>query len=138
LAGAYKNDKYNSFVLTSSSEPIQNLYFRLFNIERVCIEDLDIEAEKLDEALVNTINSLEDFESIKRFEEGDSPVGKMALSTFSRMQATGIMDIDDSESRAQIRNWMLYLCRAKLTPMRSHYAGDNKKSRVLRGIMSGL
>lgn len=113
LAGAYKNNKYNTFVLTSKSEPIQNLYFRLFSIKNIYIEDLNIEAEILDESLVNTINQLKGFQNIKKFEEDDSPIGKMALSTFSRMKATGIMDIDDPESLAQVRSWMLYLCKAK-------------------------
>ncbi len=113
LAGAYKNKMYKTFVLTSRSEPIQNLYFRLFDIERIYIEDLNIESVNLSASLVNTINSLEGFENIKNFEEGDSPIGKMALSTFSRMQATGIMDIDDSKSLAEIKNWMFYLCKAK-------------------------
>jgi hypothetical protein len=112
LVGAYKNNNYNVFVLTSKSEPIQNLYFRLFNIKNIYIEDLNIESVILDKSLVEKINQLEGFESIKGFEDDGAPIGKMALSTYSRMQASGIMDVDAPESLAQVRWWMLYICKA--------------------------
>ena len=112
LAGAYKTNHYNVFVLTSKSEPIQNLYFRLFDIKKIYIEDLDIESVILDKYLVGEINQLEGFESIKVFEYDSAPIGKMALSTYSRMQASGIMDVDAPEALAQVRWWMLYICKA--------------------------
>jgi len=109
--GAYKSKGYNVFVLTSKGEFIQNLYFELFKVKKICLEDLNIEAVVLDEYLVNEINQLNGFENIKKFEEDGAPIGKMALSTYSRMQATGIMDVDDPESLAQVRWWMIYLCK---------------------------
>lgn len=124
LAGAYRNKNYNTFVLTSKSEPIQNLYFRLFNIKKIYIEDLNIETAILDDFLVKKINQLDGFESIKNFEEDDAPIGKMALSTYSRVQATGIMDVDDPESLEQVRWWMLYICKAMQVASKL-YEGNN-------------
>jgi hypothetical protein len=111
FSGVYNNKGYNVFVLTSKGELIQNLYFSLFKMKKIYLENLNVESVVLNDLLINKINHLEDFEDIKQFEDDGAPIGKMALSTFSRIQATGIMNVKEPESLAQIRWWMIYLCK---------------------------
>jgi hypothetical protein len=61
--------------------------------------------------LINKINQLNTFDNIKKFEHKGAPIGKMALSTYSRICATGIMDVDDVKSLEQVKWWMQYLCK---------------------------
>lgn len=112
LAAAYQHGGVKAYSLTSKGQPIQNLYFRLFGIEPIYIEDMAIEQVSLPEELANKIANLKEFDEIKFFEYDNAPIGKMALSTYSRVKATGIMDIDNPEAVAEVRWWMRYLCKA--------------------------
>ena len=111
LAGAYKDSGYRTFVLTSKGQPIQNWYFDLFGVEKIYVEDLKFDSVRLPDALTGQIAQLDTFDAFKQFEHEGCPIGKMALSTYSRMRTTGIMDVDDPQSVNEVRSWATYICK---------------------------
>ena len=100
---------YQVFVLTSKSQPIQNLYFKLFRFQLIHLEDLRIESVPVPQDIERSFHSLVSFRDVKEFELDGIPLGKMALSTYSRQRATGIMDIGDPAARREVLKWLSYL-----------------------------
>lgn len=110
LGAAYRN-RYAVYVLTSKNRPIQNLYFALLGIRFIYLEKLEIASIRIPDEISCKFNQLQTFQAFKDFELDDIPLGKMALSTFSRLRATGIMDIENSESKQEVRGWLAHLYR---------------------------
>lgn len=112
ILGAWARvEGYRVIAITSRNKPIQNLYLRLFRFELLCLEDLEIEQTAVPPAVEAEFDRLETFREFKEYEYQGIPLGKMALSTFSRQRATGIMDVSDPESRSAVRHWLTQLYR---------------------------
>lgn len=111
LGAVYQRKQYATFVLTAKSKPIQNLYFRLFGIELLYLEDLKITSVPVLKPISSEFDRLKSFQDFKDFEFDGIPLGKMALSTYSRLHATGVMCIDDPETRQEVRDWLAHLYR---------------------------
>lgn len=109
LGEVYRRDGYRTFVLTSKNEPIRNLYFRLFDVERIYLEDLSIASTPVPSTVADGIGRLETFQEFKDFMLEDAPVGQIALSTYSRLRATGIINVSNSEVREEMRSWLVYI-----------------------------
>lgn len=97
------------FAISARDKPIQNLYLRLFGFDLLYLEDLHIGDALLPADVAAEFDRLESFSDFKEYEYQNMPLGKMALSTFSRQRATGIMDVADPESRREIRYWLAHL-----------------------------
>lgn len=109
LGAVYRRKRYRVFVLTSKSEPIHNLYFRLFRLEPVYLEDLRIGGTTVPKSFASGVDSLDTFQEFKDFAAEGVPFGQIAISTYSRQRATGIVDVTKPEVRAELRKWLIYL-----------------------------
>lgn len=118
LGAVYQCKQYATFVLTSKSRPIQNLYFGLFGFEHLYIENLAIASVVIPEAVSVEFDKLKSFQDFKDFALDGIPLGKMAISTYSRLRATGVMDIDDRGAKEDIRAWLAYLYRTRVVAER--------------------
>lgn len=97
---------YRVIAITTRQKPIQNLYLRLFRFSLIYLEDLFIDQVALPQEVMDKLDKLFSFRDFKYYEYNGIPVGKMALSTFSRQRATGIMDVADPESLVAVRHWL--------------------------------
>lgn len=111
LGAVYKRSWYMVYVLTSKNQPIQNLHFRLFGMRLIYLEDLQIASTPVPVGVAAEFDRPQGFQDFKDFELDGIPLGKMALSTYSRLRATGIMDIEDPEARQEVRGWLAHLYR---------------------------
>lgn len=112
VLGAWAHaEGYRVIALTSRGKPIQNLYLRLFSFELLYLENLRIDQTAVPPDIEAEFDRLETFRDFKEYEYKGMPLGKMALSTFSRQRATGIMDVGDTESRQAVRHWLAQLYR---------------------------
>jgi hypothetical protein len=102
------------FALTSKNNPIQNLYLRKCKFDLVLIEDLEFSSRDVDGKMLEKTRQLATFDDFKTFESDGIPYGKMALSTYSRQRATGIVDIENELARAEIFEILIYLIKVKL------------------------
>ena len=109
LGAVYQQKQYAIFVLTSKNQPIQNLYFNLFGFRSLYLEDLLIRTVPVPDPVIAEFNRIETFQEFKNTVIDGIPIGKMALSTYSRLRATGIMDIDDPEAKQEVRSCLIYL-----------------------------
>jgi hypothetical protein len=109
LAGAYGNNGYTTYVLTSKNEPLVNLYFRLFKIKFIYVEDLNIKNISLPSEITEQVAKLASFNDFKDYELDGIPLGQMALSTYCRLRATGIFDASNSAAREDAKYWIEYL-----------------------------
>lgn len=103
---------YRVLAITTRQKPIQNLYLRLFRFRLIYLEDLRVNQVVVPPEVLGEHDKLVSFRDFKDYEYQGLPVGKMALSTFSRQRATGIMDVADPKSRAAVRYWLDYLLKA--------------------------
>jgi len=115
LAGVYRRDGHPTYVLTSRGEVIHNLYFRLFGVDPIYLEDLRISSYGVPQAFVDEVERLKTFLSFKEFTVDGVPFGRIAISTYSRLRATGIIDTSDPEVRAELRRWLIYLYQTRET-----------------------
>jgi len=105
--GAYFQIKgHKVFAITSHENPIQNLYLKIFGFELFFLEDMGIENEVVPSQILVDISKLSTFRDFKEYEYLGIPLGKMALSTFSRLRASGIMDLENSESKKEVSYWV--------------------------------
>lgn len=113
VLGAWLTVKgYRVYAITARNNPIQNLYLRLFGFILIHLEDLQIDKIPVPAAVAGEFDRLESFRDFKEYEYKGTPLGKMALSTFSRQRATGIMDVADPESRREVRHWLAHLYKS--------------------------
>lgn len=114
LGGAYRREGFTVSALTSRNQPIRNLYFRLFNVGLVYLEDLGISSMEVPEEISRDINRLDSFDTFKRFSIDGVPFGQIALSTYSRQRATGIIDLTDPAVKREVKWWLNYLYKTFL------------------------
>ena len=114
ILGAWlgSSNGYRVVAITTRQKPIQNLYFRLFRFSLIYLEDLYVDQVVVPQEVLDELDILASFRDFKDYEYQGIPIGKMALSTFSRHRATGIMDVADPESRATVRYWLEYLYKS--------------------------
>jgi hypothetical protein len=55
------------------------------------------------------VAKLDTFQRFKTFSVDGVPLGQIAISTYSRLRATGIIDVSDPEVQKEIRAWLIYL-----------------------------
>jgi hypothetical protein len=117
--GAFFQTKgHKVYAVTTRENPIQNLYLKIFRFELLFLEDMSIEDEVIPNQILMDINKLSTFRDFKEFECMDIPFGKMALSTFSRQRATGIMNLEDSQSKKEVCHWIKRLYKIWLVASR--------------------
>jgi hypothetical protein len=109
MGSVYRGYGHMPYVLTSRSQPIQNLYFKLLGIRLIFIEDRAIAKVEVPANVLAAFDRLASFQDVKTFELDGVPLGKMALSTYSRLRASGIMDIEEPGARGEVREWLCYL-----------------------------
>ncbi|MBO6538841.1 MAG: hypothetical protein JJ969_05505 [Rhizobiaceae bacterium] len=114
LAAAYQYHGHKVFVLTSRNEPVQNLFYKLFGIQTIFLQDWQAEPVRHDETLYAEVDALQSFFDFKEYEYADAPLGKMALSTYSRLRASGIMDVEAPGARAESRDWIVKIHETRL------------------------
>ncbi|HWA70588.1 MAG TPA: hypothetical protein VG821_12235 [Rhizomicrobium sp.] len=115
LGAVYQARGQQVYALTTRQQPIQNLYFRLFGIALLYLEDIDFRGAEVPVDIRRQIDALAAFDDVKAFEIDGVPFGKMALSTYTRQRATGIMDIADEKARQEVRRWLIYLYQVFVT-----------------------
>lgn len=104
--------RYRVLAITTRQKPIQNLYLRLFCFRLIHLEDMQTNQAVMEQETLNEVGNLQSFRDFKEYEYQGIPVGKMALSTYSRQRATGIMDLEDQKSRLEVRYWVEYLLKS--------------------------
>lgn len=75
----------------------------------IYIEDANLSSTPVPPSVIDKINSLNTFLEFKSFKIEGSPIGSMAMSTYSRTRATGVIDTNDPETRAEVRTWLKYI-----------------------------
>jgi hypothetical protein len=124
LGRRMKAKGYRLLAISSRSNPIQNLYLRIFQFDMIYLEDLKIELTSIPPNIEADFNRLETLGDFKGYEHQGIPIGKMALSTFSRQRATGIIDIDSLEMRIAVRYWLAQIYRT-LQVAKEIYSREN-------------
>lgn len=109
LGAVFKIKSHNVYVFTSKNEPVLNLYYKLFQFKLIYIEDANLSSTPVPPSVIDKINSLNTFLEFKSFKIEGSPIGSMAMSTYSRTRATGVIDTNDPETRAEVRIWLKYI-----------------------------
>ncbi len=109
LGAWFAVEGYRVIAITARGKPIQNRYLRLFGFDLLYLEDMCIGDVLVPTDIADEFGRLVSFHDFKEYEYQGMPLGKMALSTFSRQRATGIMDVADPESRREIRHWLAHL-----------------------------
>lgn len=94
---------YRVIALTSKTTQLQNKYLRLFNFSLYFLEDLNLREWPIPEDVERKIAALDSFNSFKAFEIENRPLGKMALSTYSRQRATGVIDLETPDRKNTVR-----------------------------------
>lgn len=102
------------FALTSKNNPMQNLYLRKCKFDLLLVEDLEKSLADIDDKILEKTQQLRTFNDFKTFEFEGIPYGKMALSTYSRQRATGIVDIENEAARVEVFEILTYLFKVKL------------------------
>ena len=109
LSARYRTEGYRVYVLTSRNQRIRNWYFTLFGAKSIYLEDLNLKTVPVAESFEAEIAKLTSFSDFKSYEYSKAPLGQMAMSTFGRLRATGIIDVTSSENREEIRDWIRFL-----------------------------
>ena len=112
LASVYRTKNYHPYVLTSYNQPLTNLYYTLFNIDHIYLEDISIDKTKIPLEIEQL--KLHTFDEFKKFEFRNAPVGQMAISTFGRTRVTGVIDIEATGTKEEITYWIKFICKAML------------------------
>lgn len=110
IGSTYRLKDFVPVVLTSRDQSLLNLYFSLFKIKKIYLEDVDIQGEKLPESIVNL--NLVTFSDFKNFEYRGAPVGQMAISTYGRTRVTGVIDIEAQGIKEEITHWIHFICKS--------------------------
>jgi hypothetical protein len=124
LAAVHRRKGQPVYALTSKSQPLQNLYFRLFGIPRLYLEDMRIHSVPVPESYAAAVRALQSFAQFKDFEAHGVPFGQIAISTYGRLHATGIVDVTDPTVKAGVQAWILYIYRT-FEAARKCYADHN-------------
>lgn len=113
LSLAARAKGHRTFVLTTRRQGNLNRYYRLLGIVPVYFEDY---AAKMPLALPEKVakevalaSSFEDFRSL-RYQ--DAPIGEIALSTYSRYNGTGIIDLSKPDVRQFVEQWLAQIVQA--------------------------
>ncbi|PIS12093.1 MAG: hypothetical protein COT73_00395 [Bdellovibrio sp. CG10_big_fil_rev_8_21_14_0_10_47_8] len=109
LGAVFANRTHRVFVLTSRNQPMLNLYFRIFGFDFIFLEDLKISTVIVPQSALDQINGLESFMDFKTFKLDGAPLGSMAMSTYSRTKVTGVIDIQDAQTREEVRAWLVFI-----------------------------
>lgn len=109
LGAIFKMKSHQVYVLTSKNEPILNLYYKLFQFQILYIEDLNLASTPISQTVIDQINKLQTFLEFKKFKIDGSPIGSMAMSTYSRTRVTGVIDINDPTTLKEVRAWLVYI-----------------------------
>lgn len=104
LGALFQMNGYRVIAFTSRKTPLQNRYLRLFNFSLFFLEDWDLSKWSVPLDVERQISTLNSFDSFKRFELDGLPLGKMALSTYSRQRATGVIDLETEDKKETVRN----------------------------------
>lgn len=103
---------YKVAVLTSKNDILLNLYFSLMPIEKIYFEDFEKEVnEEMPFNISEKIANLISFDDYKTFYYEDSPIGQIALSTYSRHIGTGLIEIEKPSVKALVDQWLAILIR---------------------------
>jgi hypothetical protein len=104
---------YKGIILTTRAQKHLNRYYGLLDYELLFYEDLAKEVTmQLPQPLAEQVDAavtLDDFRGL-HYENG--PVGEIALSTASRYQLSGIIDVADSKTRKEVVRWIGVVCQA--------------------------
>ena len=128
LGEIYRQRGHRIYAVTSKSNPIQNNFLKLFKCELIHIENLKIDQSNLADDLKNEVKKLNSFEKIKDYKYLEMPIGKMALSTYSRLNLTGILDLNTEKLVEEVQYWVSYLLK---TVIISQKTLKNKKISML-------
>lgn len=100
---------YRAVALTTHAHNLLNRYFRLLGVELLFLDDQAVDSTPAPE-IADAVRSARTFEDFRRITYREAPVGEIALSTYSRNFGTGIIDLNDPQVAAYVRDWIGRLC----------------------------
>ncbi len=102
---------FRGWVATSRQQWLVNRYFRLLNLKPIYIEDyLPTGNQFLPEEIRRVIDNACSFSDFRDICYRGAPIGKIALSTYSRNIGTGIVDPDEPEVRKELKTILYFIC----------------------------
>ncbi|HHT9138678.1 MAG TPA: glycosyltransferase [Candidatus Wunengus sp. YC60] len=104
---------YRGLVLTTHTQQHLNRYFWLLGIEPIFLDDLiKVAPADLPVELSHQIQEATTFEAIKNLSYKETPIGQIALSTYSRYQGTGVIDLNNPTVLKFVREWIEQIYKA--------------------------
>ena len=113
LGAALQGQGKRIVVLTARDAVVQNLYFDLFGFARIYIDDVEFDEEALPPGVISQVKKLRTLSDFRAFTVGGTPAGEMALSTWGRQRATGLIALDQGKTRAEVRSWLLKILQVQ-------------------------
>jgi hypothetical protein len=113
LSLAARAKGYRAYVLTTRRQWHLNWYFRLLRIAPLYFEDyVAKQSTDLPDEIAPEVNEAKTFEDFKRLRYQGAPVGEIALSTYSRHCATGIIDLSKPEVWRLVSQWVVQVIQS--------------------------
>jgi hypothetical protein len=104
---------YKVFVLTTTHQEHLNRYFRLLNLDLIFYDDLiRTISSDLPEELAKQVEQACTFNDFRDLFYKETPIGQIALSTYTRYTFKGAIDLKKSEVRESVVKWIKIVCQA--------------------------
>ena len=104
---------YRGLVLTTRTQKLLNRYYRLLGLEPIYLDDwMDRADISVPSEIEKALADASDFDAFRTLYYRDAPVGQIALSTYSRYQGTGVVDIGKAAVRASVADWCRCVVRS--------------------------
>jgi len=102
---------HRGYVLTTKRQKNINRYLFLMRIKPIYLED-ELTAFNHFPDLDSSLTKLNTFEKIRDYKFEEAPVGQIALSTYSRNNLTGVIDISVPAVLKEIHGWIFRIIKS--------------------------
>lgn len=94
-------------VITTRRQRLLNAYYRLLGVELIFLDALRSGAPwPIDPETEARLAGLRSFQDYSAFSVDGAPVGQIALSTYSRHEGTGLIDLADPRVAGYVKHWV--------------------------------
>lgn len=104
---------YKIIVLTTRSQKTFNRYFQLINAKFLYYDEMIVGVNyQMPETISKKIKETTSFNVYRNLFFKNAPIGQIAMSTYSRHNGTGIVDVSDANTQNIINTWCTLICQA--------------------------
>jgi hypothetical protein len=113
LSLAVRVHGYKGYVLTTRGQRYLNRYFRLLDLELIFYDDLlKGTPSKLPQELSKKVERASTFDDFRELFYKETPIGQIALSTYTRYVCSGDIDLEAPGIRESVVEWVRIVCQA--------------------------